>query len=99
LQICRLDGSYPHRWGATPVGVAGGFPLGGGYSLLSPSLGLGLNNIVEVELVTADGQLRKVNECSHPDLFWAVRGGGGTWRATTKITYRTYPKSELFSES
>ncbi|CAE7193955.1 unnamed protein product [Rhizoctonia solani] len=63
--------------GATSVGSAGGFPLGGGYSLLSPSLGLGLNNIAELELVTADGQLRKVNECSDPDLFWAARGGGG----------------------
>ncbi|EUC63952.1 FAD-binding domain protein [Rhizoctonia solani AG-3 Rhs1AP] len=83
--------------GATSVGAAGGFPLGGGYSLLSPSLGLGLNNIVELELVTADGQLRKVNEFSHPDLFWAVRGGGGgTWGATTKITYRTHPRSELY---
>ncbi|EUC56555.1 FAD-binding domain protein, partial [Rhizoctonia solani AG-3 Rhs1AP] len=83
--------------GATSVGAAGGFPLGGGYSLLSPSLGLGLNNIVEIELVTADGQLRKVNECSHPDLFWALRGGGGgTWGATTKITYRTHPRSELY---
>ncbi|KAJ1301730.1 hypothetical protein OPQ81_008963 [Rhizoctonia solani] len=82
--------------GAVTVGSAGGFPLGGGYSLLSSSLGLGLNNIVELELVTADGQLRKVNECSDPDLFWAVRGGGGgTWGVTTKVTYKTHPRSEL----
>ncbi|CAE6501505.1 unnamed protein product [Rhizoctonia solani] len=83
--------------GATSVGSAGGFPLGGGYSLLSPSLGLGLHNMIEIELVTADGQLRKINECSNPDLFWAVRGGGGgTWGVTTKVTYRTHPKSELY---
>ncbi|CUA77016.1 hypothetical protein RSOLAG22IIIB_12495 [Rhizoctonia solani] len=82
--------------GATSVGSAGGFPLGGGYSLLSPSLGLGLHNMVELELVTADGQLRKVNECSNPDLFWAVRGGGGgTWGVTTKVTYQTHPRSQL----
>ncbi|KAG8709850.1 hypothetical protein FRC11_005151 [Ceratobasidium sp. 423] len=83
--------------GAASVGSAGGYPLGGGYSLLSPSLGLGLNNMVELELVTADGQLRKVNECSNPDLFWAARGGGGgTWGVTTKISYQTHPKSELY---
>ncbi|CAE6524284.1 unnamed protein product [Rhizoctonia solani] len=83
--------------GASSVGSAGGFPLGGGYSLLSPSLGLGLHNMVEVELVTADGQLRKANECTNPDLFWALRGGGGgTWGVTTKVTYRTHPKSELY---
>ncbi|CEL56997.1 6-hydroxy-D-nicotine oxidase OS=Arthrobacter oxidans PE=1 SV=2 [Rhizoctonia solani AG-1 IB] len=82
--------------GASSVGSAGGFPLGGGYSLLSPSLGLGLNNMVELELVTADGQLRRISECSNPDLFWAVRGGGGgTWGATTRVTYRTHPKADL----
>ncbi|CAE6387203.1 unnamed protein product, partial [Rhizoctonia solani] len=86
--------------GASSVGSAGGFPLGGGYSLLSPSLGLGLNNMVELELVTADGQLRRINECSNPDLFWAVRGGGGgTWGATTRVTYRTHPKTELYAVS
>ncbi|GAB1524539.1 hypothetical protein RhiTH_007693 [Rhizoctonia solani] len=83
--------------GASSVGSAGGFPLGGGYSLLSPSLGLGLNNMVQMELVTADGQLRTISECSSPDLFWAVRGGGGgTWGATTKVTYRTHPRAEVY---
>lgn len=52
----------------------GGYLTGGGHSLLSPSYGLGVDNVLEIELVTPDGQILTVNEDRHPDLFWALRG-------------------------
>jgi FAD/FMN-containing dehydrogenase len=52
----------------------GGYISGGGHSVLSPYLGMGGDQIVEVEMVTADGQPIIANECSNPDLFWAARG-------------------------
>lgn len=49
-----------------------------------------------MDIVTADGQLQTINECSNPDLFFAVRGGGGgTWGITTRVTYRTFPSVPL----
>lgn len=52
------------------VGAAGGWLLGGGHSVLSPTYGLGVDNLLEAQVVTADGQLRVVSECSNSDLFW-----------------------------
>lgn len=52
------------------VGAAGGWLLGGGHSVLSPSYGLGVDNLLEAHVVTADGQMRVVSECSNADLFW-----------------------------
>lgn len=49
-----------------------------------------------MDIVTADGKLQTISECSNPDLFFAVRGGGGgTWGITTRVTYRTYPAVPL----
>ncbi|KZP25670.1 FAD-binding domain-containing protein [Athelia psychrophila] len=74
------------------VGAAGGWLLGGGHSVLSPSYGLGVDNLLEAHVVTADGQMRVVSECSNADLFWAIRGGGaGTWGVTTQVTYKVHP--------
>lgn len=76
---------------------AGGYTHGGGHSYLSPAYGLGADNVVEVEIVTPDGKLRKINKCSSPELFWAVRGGGGgTWGASVRISYKSYPESRIF---
>lgn len=51
-----------------------------------------------MEIVTADGKLRKISECSNPDLFWAVRGGGGgTWGVVTQITYQTRPSTPIYN--
>ena len=58
------------------VGAAGGWILGGGHSLLSPQYGLGVDNALQFEVVTPDGQLRTANACQEKDLFWALRGGG-----------------------
>ncbi|KAF2632970.1 FAD-binding domain-containing protein [Macroventuria anomochaeta] len=59
------------------VGIAGGFGQGGGHGPLAPSYGLMVDQAVEFDVVTADGQKRIINECTDPDLFWAMRGGGG----------------------
>jgi hypothetical protein len=59
------------------VGVAGGFGQGGGHGPLGPMYGLMVDQAVEFDVVTADGKQRTINECSDPDLFWAMRGGGG----------------------
>lgn len=55
------------------VGV-GGYFTGGGHSSLSPLLGMGADQVLELEIVTADGKLLVANECTNKDLFWAVRG-------------------------
>ncbi|KAH7921689.1 FAD-binding domain-containing protein [Leucogyrophana mollusca] len=84
------------------VGAAGGWVLGGGHSALSPTYGLGVDNVVEMTVVLSTGEYLTVNSHQHPDLFWAMRGGGGgTYGILTSVTYRTYPslpvQAALFS--
>lgn len=71
------------------VGVAG-YTLGGGTGHLTRRFGLGLDNVVSVEIVTADGQLRKASQNENPDLFWAVRGGSGNFGVVTEFQFRLY---------
>jgi FAD/FMN-containing dehydrogenase len=59
------------------VAVAGGWAQNAGHSPLSPRYGLGADQPVEYKVVTADGELKVANAVSNPDLFWALRGGGG----------------------
>jgi FAD/FMN-containing dehydrogenase len=74
------------------VGAAGGWLLGGGHSILSPQHGLGVDNVVEINIVTSTGSYLTSNSHQHPDLFWALRGGGGgTFGVVTSVTYRTHP--------
>ncbi|OIW24603.1 FAD binding domain-containing protein [Coniochaeta ligniaria NRRL 30616] len=74
------------------VGLAGGFAQGGGVGSFTTTYGLMADNAVEFEVVTADGQLRIVNECNDPDLFWAMRGGGGgTFGVLTKYRVQLHP--------
>ncbi|KDQ63536.1 hypothetical protein JAAARDRAFT_169472 [Jaapia argillacea MUCL 33604] len=78
------------------VGAAGGWVLGGGHSALSPAYGLGVDNVLQFTIVTSDGQHLVANANSHPDLFWALRGGGGgTFGVVTSVTYRTYPSAPV----
>ncbi|KAJ7270281.1 hypothetical protein C8J57DRAFT_306342 [Mycena rebaudengoi] len=62
---------------AQSVGASGGWMMGGGHSVLSPAFGLGVDRVLQIKIVTPDGKLRTANACQHPDLFWALRGGGG----------------------
>ena len=78
--------------GCNTVGAGGGFTLGGGYSSFARRFGTAAGNVLEMEVVTADGAVLVVNEHQHPDLFWALRGGGGgTYGVVTRITYATHP--------
>jgi hypothetical protein len=74
------------------VGIAGGFTQGGGHGHLASKYGLGADQVLEWEVVTANGELVTANEDSHPDLFWALRGGGGgTYGAVVSMTIKAYP--------
>jgi FAD/FMN-containing dehydrogenase len=72
------------------TGIAG-LTLGGGHGWLGNRYGLVSDNLLAVDIVTADGQLRIASDAEHPDLFWAVRGGGGNFGVVTSFEYRLYP--------
>jgi FAD/FMN-containing dehydrogenase len=72
------------------TGIAG-YTLGGGLGWLMAKHGLSADNLVAVELVTAAGEILQVDADSHPDLFWALRGGGGNFGVATSFTYRLHP--------
>src|SRR3954453_23633839 len=78
------------------VGVVG-YTLGGGLSFLARKHGLAANSVVAIELVTADGEFRRVDADSDPDLFWALRGGGGSFGAVTAIEFKLYPYAQLYA--
>ncbi|MBV9695737.1 MAG: FAD-binding oxidoreductase [Gammaproteobacteria bacterium] len=72
------------------TGIAG-LTLGGGFGWLSRRFGLACDNLRSVELVSADGKVRQVSERDEPDLFWAIRGGGGNFGVATAFEYRLHP--------
>jgi hypothetical protein len=76
------------------VGV-GGITLGGGVGFLSRKHGLTIDSLLAAEIVTADGGLLRVDDESHPDLFWAIRGGGGNFGVVTRLCFRLHPLQKI----
>ncbi len=88
--LAALAGSSPD------VGVVG-YTLGGGISWLARKHGLGANQVTAIELVTADGELRRVDRENDPDLFWALRGGGGAFGIVTAIELNLFELTHVYA--
>ena len=88
--LAALAGSSPD------VGVVG-YTIGGGMSWLGRAYGLSANNVEAIEVVTADGRLVRADACTETDLFWALRGGGGSFGVVTAIELRLFPITEVYA--
>ena len=87
--LAALAGSSPN------VGVVG-YSLGGGIGYIGRKHGIQANSVTAIELVTADGEHRRVSADREPDLFWALRGGGGNFGVVTAIEFNLYPAESLY---
>ena len=94
--VTTKGGRYVQGGGCTTVGVAG-LVQGGGFGSFSKGFGLAAASLLEAEIVTADGAVHVVNAHQEPDLFWALKGGGGgTFGVVTRLTLRTHDLPETF---
>jgi FAD/FMN-containing dehydrogenase len=94
--VTTQAGRYVQGGGCTSVGVAG-LVQSGGFGSFSKAFGTAAAGLLEAEVVTADGRALVVNSCSHPDLFWALKGGGGgSWGVVTRLTLRTHELPQFF---
>ncbi len=91
-----------HAFGmATPGGTVAstgvaGLTLGGGIGHLTRPYGLAIDNLLEVDMVLADGSFVTANESANADLFWAVRGGGGNFGIVTSFVFRLHPVDTVY---
>jgi FAD/FMN-containing dehydrogenase len=90
LGLAALHGSTPN------VGIAG-YTLGGGVSFYHRKHGLACNRVTAIELVTAGGEQIRVDAGNEPDLFWALRGGGGSFGVVTALEFDLLPLPEIFA--
>ena len=83
--------------GSTPDVSVAGYALGGGVGWYARKLGLATNSVTAIEVVTADGRLRLVDADTEPELFWALRGGGGSFGVVTALEIQLYPMAEVYA--
>jgi FAD/FMN-containing dehydrogenase len=76
------------------VGI-GGITLAGGIGYLTRKHGMTIDSVLGAQIVTAQGDILQVNDASHPDLFWAIRGGGGNFGVVTRFQYRLHPVKQV----
>lgn len=94
--VTTLGGRYVQGGGCTTVGVAG-LVQSGGFGSFSKGFGTAASNLLEAEVVTADGAVLTVNEHAHPELFWGLKGGGGgSLGVVTRLTLRTFELPAFF---
>src|SRR5580704_7400544 len=97
--VTTQAGRYVQGGGCTTVGVAG-LIQGGGFGSFSKRYGTAAASLLEAEVVTADGRIQIANACLNPDLFWALKGGGGgTFGVVSKLTARTHDLPENFGDA
>ncbi len=82
--------------GSSPDVAVAGYTLGGGLSWYARQHGLATHQVTAVEIVTADGELVRADAEHHPDLFWAVRGGGGNVGVVTALEFRLLPRADVY---
>ena len=113
VENCRARVGAGAKWRdvsalASPQGLAGlsgssaevgvvGYMLGGGHGWLARKHGLACNSLIGAEVVTADGQLVRADRENEPDLFWALRGGGGNFGVVTALEFELYAVPELYA--
>lgn len=97
--VTTVAGRYVQGGGCTSVGTAG-LVQSGGFGSFSKGFGTAAAHLLEAEVVTADGKVRTVNACKDPELFWALKGGGGgSWGVVTRQTLRTFDLPSYFGSA
>ncbi|MEU7000420.1 FAD-binding oxidoreductase [Nonomuraea sp. NPDC046570] len=96
LEAAAPYGLAPLAGSSPTVGVTG-FTLGGGVGWLSRRYGFAADSVLRAEVVTADGRHLTATPDRHPDLFWALRGGGGNFGVVTSLEFRLYPVAEVYA--
>jgi FAD/FMN-containing dehydrogenase len=91
--VTTRAGRFVQGGGCTTVGVAG-LIQSGGFGSFSKNYGTAAASLPEAEVVTADGAVRIANACTNPDLFWALKGGGGRFGVVTRLTLKTHELAE-----